>query len=446
MNDDIVQDGQILDAVELGAAISSLLEEKHLKASKVVFEISGIRTLPRLLRLPQVDKKILEESIFNEAERQLPLPIGELYTPRARLSDEDAEARYLTVAMSKNQVDLQVDALQAAKVKSFEIDVKPLALARAINSENAIICDIELDRAELAIVVDGVLKLARILHFSGHELSIEDKATYVASELTKTLAHYESRQPDGPIGPDVPLFLVGTLASRPDVRALIAEEIDHPLEELELELQYPADFPVLQFAACVGLAMKESARAGKKRSNPAPAFNIDIIPDRFAPGKSKKVPLLTLLGGVFLGALLSLSYQIELDGASQIADQNFTLINLNQQLADAEETTAVIHSLEENVKELTEESIELLGDGMNFVEALDAVFSQVPNGVSLANATISEESIHVDGTAQTRTSAIHYVGLIDQSGDFAAVNVTSLNTIEIEDADPLMQFTIIVDR
>ncbi len=412
----------------------------------MVFQISGVRTLPRLLRLPQVDKKILEESIINEAERQLPLPIGELYTPRAQLSDEDAEARYLTVAMSKNQVDLQVDALQAARLKSFEIDVKPLALARAVNSENAIICDIELDRAELAIIVDGVLNLARILHFSGHELSIDDKASYVASELTKTLAHYESRHSDGPIGPDVPLFLVGTLASRPEVRALIAQEIDNPLQELELELQYPEDFPVLQFAACVGLAMKENARAGKKRSKTPTAFNLDIIPDRFAPGKSKKVPLLTLLGGVFLGALLTLSYQVELDGVSRISDQNFTLINLNEQLADAEETTAVIHSLEENVKDLTKESRELLGDGMHFVEALDAVFSEVPYGVSLANATISEESINVNGTAQTRTSAIHYVGLIDQGGDFAAVNVTSLSTIQIEGSDPLMQFTIVVDR
>ncbi len=446
LNDDIVQDGHVLDAVELGAAISSLLEEKRLRGSRVVFEISGVRTLPRLLRLPQVDKKILEESIINEAERQLPLPIAELYTPRAQLSDEDAETRYLTVAISKNQVDLQVDALEAARLKSFAIDVKPLALARAVNRENAIICDIESDRVELAIVVDGVLKLARVLHFSGHELSIDDKTSYVASELNKTLAHYESRHSDGPIGPDVPLFLVGTLASQPDVRALIAQDIDNPLQELELELQHPEDFPAQQFAACAGLALKENAKAGKKRSKTAPAFNLDIIPDRFAPGKSKKMPLLTLLGGVFLGALLSLSYQIEVDGASRISDQNFTLINLNEQLADAEETTAVIHSLESNVKDLTEESEELLGEGMNFVEALDAVFSEVPYGVSLANATISEDSINVDGMAETRTSAIYYVGLIEQGGDFAAVNVTSLNTIEAKNGDPLMQFTIVVDR
>ena len=114
-----------------------------------------------------MNKNILEESIVNEAERQLPLPIGELYTPLAKLSDEDAETRYLTVAISKNQIDLQVDALEAARLKSFAIDVKPLALARAVNRKNAIICEIEQDRAELAIVVDGVLKLARILHFRG---------------------------------------------------------------------------------------------------------------------------------------------------------------------------------------------------------------------------------------------------------------------------------------
>ena len=396
--------------------------------------------------MPKVDKKILEESINNEAERQLPLPIGELYTPRAQLSGEDAETRYLTVAISKTQVDLQADALEAARLKSFAIDVKPLALARVVNRENAIICDIESDRAELVIIVDGVLKYARVLHFNGYELSTNDKASHVVSELTKTLAHYNSRQPEMPIGPDVPLFLLGTLSSKPDVRALIAEEIDYPLQELELELQHPADFPLQRFAACAGLAMKENAKGGKKRYKTVPAFNLDIIPDRFAPGKSKKAPLFTLLGGVFLGALLSLSYQFEVDGASRISDQSFTLINLNQQLADAEDTMAVIHSLEQNVKNLTEESDELLGEGMNFVEALDAVFGQVPHGVSLANASISGDSINVDGIAQTRTSAIYYVGLIEQGGEFAAVNVTSLNTIHVEDGDPLMQFSIVVDR
>ena len=441
-----MQDGQVLDAVELGAAISSLLEEKRLKGSRVVFEISGVRTLPRLLKLPQVDRKILEESIVNEAERQLPLPISELYTPLAKLSDEDAETRYLTVAISKNQVDLQVDALEAARLKSFAIDVKPLALARAVNRENAIICEIELERAELAIIVDGVLKLARILHFKGHELSVSDKASYVASELSRTLDHYASRQTDGPIGPDVPLFLVGKLAGNPDVKALITQEIENPLQELELEIQHPDDFPALQFTACVGLAMKEIAKPGKKSSKTSHSFDLDIIPDKFAPGKSKKMPLLTLLGGVFLGALLTLSYQIEVDGTSRISDQNFRLINLNEQLVDAEDTTAVINSLENSVENLVAESDELLGQGMNFVDGLDAVFGQVPHGVTLDSATISGDSINVVGTAQTRTTAIHYVGLIEQGGDFDAVNVTSLTTLVIEDSDPLMQFTIVVDR
>ena len=393
-----------------------------------------------------MNRNILEESIVNEAERQLPLPIGELYTPRTQLTDEESETSYLTVAMSKNQVDLQVDALEAARLKSFAIDVKPLALARVVNRESAIICEIEPDRAELSIVVEGVLKLARILHFSGHKLTVSDKASHVASELTKTLAHYESHHADGPIGPDVPLYLVGKLADDPVVKALISEEIDYPLQELELELQYPDDFPVLQFAACAGLAMKENVKPGKKRTKISQAFDLEIIPDRFAPGKSKKVPLLTLLAGVFLTTLLSFSYQIEVDGASRISDQNFTLINLNEQLADAEETTAVIKSLEDRVENLTEESRELLGDGMNFVEGLDAVFSQVPHDVTLANASISGDHINVDGTAQTRTSAIYYVGLIEQGGDFTAVNVTSLNTIQPKGSDPVMQFTIVVER
>lgn len=446
MNDDIVQDGQILDADELGAAISSLIAEKRLKGSRVVFEMSGVRTLPRILRLPQVNKKILEESIVNEAERQLPLPIVELYTPLAQLSDEDMESRYLTVAVSKNQIDLQVDALEAARLKSFALDVKPLALARAVGREDAIICDIEMGKAELAIVVGGVLKLARILHFKGHELSVEDKARYIASELTRTLAHYASRQSDGPISPDVPLFLVGKLASQANVRALITEEIDNPVQELELELQFPAEFPVLQFAACAGLALKKSPKAGKRHSVSPQTFDLDIIPDRFAAGKSAKKPLFTLLAGVLLAALLSLTYQVEIDGAARISDQNFSLANLNEQLADGEETMAVIHSLENNVDNLTEESKELLGDEMNFVEGLDAVFSQIPHGVTLAGASISGHSINVNGTAQTRTSAIHYVGLIEQGGDFEAVNITSLNTIVVKDRDPLMQFNIVIER
>ena len=105
-----------------------------------------------------------------------------------------------------------------------------------------------------------------------------------------------------------------------------------------------------------------------------------------------------------------------------------------------------VANLQENVENLVRESDELLGGGMSFVEGLDAVFGQVPNGVSLGSASISGDSINVNGTANTRTTAIYYVGLIEQGGDFAAVNVTSLNTIQVKDSDPLMQFTIVVDR
>ena len=82
---------------------------------------------------------------------------------------------------------------------------------------------------------------------------------------------------------------------------------------------------------------------------------------------------------------------------------------------------------------------------MSFVEGVDAVFDNIPAGVAPTSATIRNGDITVEGYASTRSAAINYLGLIEETELFTAVNIASLSTVDIGPDVQVMQFIISIE-
>jgi len=95
---------------------------------------------------------------------------------------------------------------------------------------------------------------------------------------------------------------------------------------------------------------------------------------------------------------------------------------------------------------LEEETFDLLGEPVSFVESVDAMFETIFTGVAPTSVSIRSGEISVEGYAATRTTAINYVGQIEETDLFSAVNIASLTTVDLNTETRVMQFLISINR
>ena len=74
------------------------------------------------------------------------------------------------------------------------------------------------------------------------------------------------------------------------------------------------------------------------------------------------------------------------------------------------------------------------------------MFDTIPAGVAPTSVSIRGGEISVEGYAATRSTAINYVGQIEETDLFRAVNIASLTTVDLDPDTQVMQFIISIDR
>src|SRR6202453_358905 len=105
--------------------LSKLFKENRIKASEVVLSISGQSVFMRFVKLPPVDAAQVEQVVKFEAQQNVPFPIDEVtwdyQMMPTRTSGSEAEA--VIVAIKKEVVEAEIEAVERAGVKIKQVDV-----------------------------------------------------------------------------------------------------------------------------------------------------------------------------------------------------------------------------------------------------------------------------------------------------------------------------------
>ena len=453
----MVTDGLIKDPQQMSTMLAEFLKSKNLAGKRIVSSVAGIRSLPRILRLPKLPPKLVREAVIYEADRQMPLPMSEMYVAHAHLGDDGNESQYYVMGMPRERIERLVSSLQLARVKAYRLDLKSTALARAANVERAIVVDIEPARVEIVVVLDSVPLITRTMIMTDPDMAHEDRMRRIAAEIAHTVAFHNANQPDNRLEPDVPVVLTGKLASDADIMREAAQAFTHPISPLTPSLNLPGEFPVDEYAACLGMAIiakkkkpiKVSSKNKKSRTTgnvTSPALELMLTPANIPPKKSPKKFVLASVAASMLFALLFVSYRFDLDSSDQTADLAFRLESVTLQLSDIQKTADASESVRGRIELLEEETLELLGEPVSLVDTVDAIFENIPGGVATTDVSIRGNDIFVEGFAATRTAAINYLGLIEETEQFSAVNIASLSTVDIDASTSVMQFIISIER
>jgi len=130
--------------------LSKLLKESGIRGREVSLSISGQSVFMRFVKLPPVDPAQVEQVVKFEAQQNVPFPIDEVtwdyqMMPARTAGSNEAEA--VIVAIKKEVIEAEVEAVERVGLKISQVDVAPFALLNAFRYS-------ELQTNECSLIID----------------------------------------------------------------------------------------------------------------------------------------------------------------------------------------------------------------------------------------------------------------------------------------------------
>ncbi|MCE0482670.1 MAG: type IV pilus assembly protein PilM [Methylacidiphilales bacterium] len=115
--------------------LSSLLKDNGIKirGQEVLVSITGQSVFMRFVKLPPVDPAQVEQVVTFEAQQNVPFPINEVTWDYQMMSNRASvsEAEAVIVAIKKEVIETEVEAVERVGLKIKQVDVAPFALLNA---------------------------------------------------------------------------------------------------------------------------------------------------------------------------------------------------------------------------------------------------------------------------------------------------------------------------
>lgn len=255
-NPRFVRGGFVADAPGLGEVIKTAREEKKFGKGTVVCALPAVGTTSQILTLPKVDRGQLATIVNREARRLAGAALDESYLHWRALPSTMAQQQVYLLTVPKEPLHALIKAVEAAGLKPSIVDLKPLALMRAVNRRDAIIGNGESNSMEAVIVIDDLPVMIRSA-FLGEEMLSQDYAVgRMSDELVRTIAAYNDSHHEQPLDPELPVYLTGAVAGSVAFAINVATLTGRPIEPLDPPLNYPSEFPVAHYMVNMGLVLR----------------------------------------------------------------------------------------------------------------------------------------------------------------------------------------------
>lgn len=265
---EIMSQGLIHDPEAVGELIKSAIKEIKGSKTNLVTCVSGQRAVHRIMKIPDIPEKLLEETIERKARQEFAIPIEETDLSWNIISRSENQIILYVLAVPKLVLNTQVEALRQAKIKPRIIDIKALALQRLIDQENALIVNLEDYSMDVIIIVNHIPVLIRTIPLDTGDLTGEAKVDLLGQELARTTKYYNESNKLNRLSDETPLYLTGALFSSRELDARLDDQTSL-IERLQLRTTYslrppktslilPEKFPLLRYATNLGLALKNN--------------------------------------------------------------------------------------------------------------------------------------------------------------------------------------------
>ena len=418
-------EGEVVpDEKTLSTMVKQLMASNGIKASKVVASISGLYSVSRVLpesNLPPAPTT--QEAVLEMAKEIMPLSGERTYLSWQTMAPDGGEPLVLTVGVPRYVMDSEVRALKAVGINPHIVELKAMALTRAVNKTQALILNIEPSSFDIIIVVNGVPEIMRTIAWHQNSLTTEnavdavDAVEHLAADLETTVDFYNSHHLETPVEPTIPIFITGQMSTDNTLVEKLQARLDYSVEPLAPPLEYPAYLPVSQYAANIGLALRKTASFENSGQDGPLPLEINLLPDTYRPWRPTGRQLYSLAVMVMALALLFPLFQITSEATAKTASLQSQFNVLNVKL---EQMKLEIQRREPLQKAIGEYHT-IVDMGGNFTEDLVTIRSEAEKlGVKVGSIIHQGDSIAVSCQADNYISFRKYLTALEESGRFAS--------------------------
>ena len=282
----------------LGTMVRQLMNSSGIKAKSVIVSISGLYTVSRLILVSSLPPApTLDESVNDIASTIMPIPADDRYFFWQAVNTREGEQQVFITGVPRYIMDDQIKSLKTVGITPQIIELKSMALARAVNKEQALIFNIEPTNYDIIIVVKGVPEVVHSLAWRRDNMSLEDATEYLATNLEMTVDFYNSNHLETPFDTTNPLYITGEMSVEPEMMEKLQDRLGFNIEQLTPPLECPAFLPISQYAVNIGLAMRKeiSMRDGNGSTGFSP-LDMNLLPRAYLPWR----PTANLIYGVVI--------------------------------------------------------------------------------------------------------------------------------------------------
>ncbi|MBI4181046.1 MAG: pilus assembly protein PilM [Chloroflexi bacterium] len=408
----------ISDPIALGALVRQLVTSSGMRKRDVTASISGLYSLSRIITVPSPSGvTVTKEMILEAAKEVMPLNADTLYLSWQTVATGEGWQRIFVVGVPRDILDNEMRALKAAGTNPRKLDLKAMALARAVNKEQVLIFNLQPSSFDIVIVVNSIPEITRAIAWPQGDLTVEDRAEHLGLNLRLAVDFYNAHYPDTPIDPATPLIVTGYMTEDVNLMEKLQARVGYPIEPLAPPLEYPEHLPVSQYAVNIGLALNGMAPS----KNPGPGGysppDINLLPEIYKPWKPspRQIYIFGLIIAV-IGLLVPL-YQITAVAMGNTANlrAKYDIINSEMQQRQAE-----IRNREPLQKAINDyNTIVNMGGGLS--DDLSVIQNQA-NKLVVEVKQISHQgnSITVTCEAPDYVTFRKYLAALEESGRFSS--------------------------
>jgi hypothetical protein len=402
----------------LGAVIKQLMNSSDISKKDVIASVSGLFSLSRIVTVSiPVEEEVTQQAVLDAVADVMPLSEEELYIFWQTTGTGKDGKQVLVIGVPRDMLDSEIQALKVVGINPHALDLKAMALARAVNRERALIFNIEPSSFDVVIVVNGVPEVMRTTAWKQTEVPAEEVGEHLASALGLTVSFYDSNNPGSSLDPSTPLFITGQLSGDFNLVENLKARVEYPVEKLAPPLEYPAHLPVSQYAVNIGLALKglEAAKSKNGGGNAPSLPDMNLLPEGYLPWKPSSRQIQALCAIVVGIALLIPFYQITADAMSKTAEAEtrYNIINTKMQQKQLEIKNR------EPLQIAVQEYQTIIDMGGYFAGDLKVINNAAEEfGVHVESIVHQGGVISVSCSADTYLAFRNYVTALEDSGRF----------------------------
>ncbi|MFC2044270.1 type IV pilus biogenesis protein PilM [Chloroflexota bacterium] len=408
----------ITDHAALGATVKQLMNSSGIKATSIIASISGLYSLTRIVMVPTPPGgSVTQQNVLDEIGQIIPFSEEELYLSWQTVTTASGIPQVLVVGIPQDMIDSTITALRTVNVKARTLDLKSMALIRAVNRELAIILNIEPSSFDTIMIVGGIPYVIRTSAWESGTFSLEDRTEHLIVALELTVDFYRTQHPDIPLDQATPLFITGQMSGDLALMEKLQERVEYPIEALKPPIEYPPHLPLSQYAVNIGLALKGATSS----INPEADYfipDMNLLPRIYQPWKPSPKQISIFLGLVAAITLLLPLYQTTTKAINMTTNfkSRYTTVKNRLQLKQVELSKRI--PLEATINEYKT----IIDMGGSFTEDIETIRTEAENlGINIES--ISHEGTRITYSCEAADYATfrEYIATLKASGRFDSI-------------------------